>query len=200
MQVSAAPAEENACDKRVQRAICAHKCVNCSLLINLRGSIKNRIYLAQTPAASFSKDSRYRARKSKHKQKVLNHVGRKIHLAFNVEEQKLEIIKSKLTYQGAGRKPALRISKADRQKYFSKDERRIIIEINGTEFYTTLTNDFFEHVGQIRTLYEKANAVTINMLGEWVAKNKLNVGDEIYLEVIEAKKRFRLLKSIQSKV
>ena len=105
-------------------------------------------------------------------------------------------IKCSVTYQGAARRPALRIGDADRRLYFSRDNRNIIVEIDGTKFYTKLTDDFFWQVGQIRTLYEKPNAVTANVLVKWMETNKLKVGDEVYLEVIEKNKCFKLVKSI----
>jgi len=103
-------------------------------------------------------------------------------------------INSRIVYHGAGRKPSLHIRKSDRDLYFSPSNKRIIIEIDGTKYYTTLTNDFFGNVMQIRKIYEKPDTVTANMLLEWVETNNLKVGDEVQLEVVKKNKYFKLSK------
>lgn len=105
-------------------------------------------------------------------------------------------IKCKVTYQGAGRRPALQTRKNDRMLYFSSRNRKIVVEIDGTKFYTKLTDDFFGKVGQIRTLYDRLDAITANKLVGWIEGNKLKVGDEVYLKVIEKNKHFKLVRNI----
>lgn len=100
-----------------------------------------------------------------------------------------------ITHQGAASRPSIRVRVPDRILYFSPRNRNIIIEIDGTKFYTKLTNDFFGNVGQIRTLYTEPDKVTFNVLVEWVEKNNLKSGDHVHLEVIEKNKHFRLTKS-----
>lgn len=101
-------------------------------------------------------------------------------------------MKCKITYHGAGPNPSIHISKKDRKNFFSRDNKTISIEVNDVEGYTTLQNDFFGNVGQIRTIYPTKEYWGRNLLIDWIRENKLKPGDEIELEVIVPCKKFRL--------
>jgi hypothetical protein len=104
-------------------------------------------------------------------------------------------MKCRITYNGRNLAPSVAVHLADRNAFFSKSNKLISIKIDNITGYTTLQPDFFTHVSQIRTVYPtKEYRAGQNLLVKWVRENKLEIGDEVELDVIVPFKQFRLRK------
>ena len=101
-------------------------------------------------------------------------------------------IQGRITYQGGAKRPAIAIRRADRDRYFSSTHSNVTIEIDARKTCTRLQPSFFGRVPQIRTQYADPNRASPNLLVEWLHKHKVALGDEIWLEVIDKYKSFRL--------
>jgi hypothetical protein len=104
----------------------------------------------------------------------------------------------KVSHQGAALRPAIQLRAHDADENFSPKNKTIMIEMK-SEYktilgYTTLQNDFFGTVRQIRAIYPTKQHFGENLLLNWLEENKIQYQDEIKMEVIVPKKRYRLTK------
>jgi hypothetical protein len=103
----------------------------------------------------------------------------------------------RVTHQGAALRPAIQVRAHDR-KYFSQKNRIIMVEMKSGDKtvigYTTLQNDFFRTVHQIRAIYPTEEHFGQNLLIDWLEENKIQFRDEVKMEVIIPEKEFRLTK------
>lgn len=103
----------------------------------------------------------------------------------------------RVTRQGARLRPAIQVKTHD-GKHFSSENKTIMIEMkSGNKTivgYTTLQNDFFGRVRQIRAIYPTKEHFGENLLIDWLEENKIQYRDEVKMEVIVPEKRFRLTK------
>ena len=96
----------------------------------------------------------------------------------------------------------IRIGKSANYRHFNEENLEIIIEIEGLECWTTLTDTFWVDCPEIRVSKDKSGN---NILSDWIKVNNLMPPEEsrekkgrkdiIILEVIEPYKKYRLYKT-----
>lgn len=78
----------------------------------------------------------------------------------------------------------IRVSKKNRQQYFSKDQDIISVRIDGINYAFELTPSFWRNCCEFRG----------KSIKNWVEKHNLKSGDKVKFEIIKSYKKFKLLK------